>query len=231
MTPSQDASSSAAVPSTAQAVSAGSSVSASSVSAERRRPRSDGQRNRARLVAAAQQVFAQHGPDAPLDEIARHAGVGNATLYRHFPTRSELVVAVYAEEVAEICARGERLREAADPGDALFEWLRMFIVHVADKRDLALAVGDDHDPARATLYDQWHQAMEQTAAALLDRARQAGLVRADVGPVDLLTLANGIALSRPDPARLDRLLGILRRGVSTGSAAGIGRAASGRYQP
>ena len=186
---------------------------------DRRRPRSDAQRNRARLVAAAQRVFARQGPDAPLDEIAREAGVGNATLYRHFPTRSELIVAVYAEEVAEICALGERLREAPQPGDALFDWLRAFIIHTADKRDLALAVGNDHDQTRATLYHQWHSAMEQTVTALVDRAQRAGSVRADTGPLDLLVLANGIALSRPDPTRLDRLLSLLRSGVDAAADA------------
>lgn len=181
---------------------------------EGRRPRVDGQRNRALLLAAAQDVFGRLGPDAPFDEVARQAGVGNATLYRHFPTRGDLIVAVYAEEVAELCRYGDELGGAPDPAAALFDWLRAFVSHVADKRGLALAIADDHEGTRSTLYDEWHRAMLRTASALLERAQKAGAVRAGIDPADLLVLANGIALSRPDADQAGRLLGVLRHGVA-----------------
>ncbi|GAA2214726.1 hypothetical protein GCM10009850_101910 [Nonomuraea monospora] len=102
--------------------------------------RVDAQRNRDLLLAAAVQVFAERGTDAPLDDVARRAGVGNATLYRHFPTRSDLLIAVYADEVTQLCASAETLRsEAASPREALHEWLRLFMDHVATKPDLAFA--------------------------------------------------------------------------------------------
>lgn len=96
--------------------------------------RADAARNAARLLAAAREVLAESGNDAPYDAIARRAGIGNATLYRHFPTRADLLAAVYADEVATLCRRGADLLAAADPVDALFTWLDDFVVHVATKR-------------------------------------------------------------------------------------------------
>src|SRR3954447_24387699 len=101
--------------------------------------RADATRNAERLLAAARALVAEAGNEVALDEVARRAGVGNATLYRHFPTRGDLLVAVYADEIAELCRRGEQLRGAGDPLDALFAWLEEFVEHVATKRPLALA--------------------------------------------------------------------------------------------
>jgi AcrR family transcriptional regulator len=106
---------------------------------EPQRRRADAQRNYDLLVSTARDVFHNHGVDAPLDDIARRAGVGNATMYRHFPTRRELIIAVYSEEVAELCARSQSLLAADLPSDALFGWLQDFIAHVAAKRELALS--------------------------------------------------------------------------------------------
>lgn len=180
----------------------------------RTRPRrADAQRNRALLLAAAKDVFTEHGIDAPLDDIARRAGVGNATMYRHFPTRSDLIVAVYADEVTALCARGDELAATREPREALFSWLGEFIAHITSKKELALAVADDRTGARSTLFGQWHAAMHATAKALLAGAQQAGVVRADLDVPDLLSLANGIALSGASPNRLDRLLVLVREGV------------------
>jgi AcrR family transcriptional regulator len=99
-------------------------------------------------------VFSDHGADAPLDDIARRAGIGNATMYRHFPTRRELIVAVYADEVAALCAQGEAMLAEESPGDALFGWLRAFIAHVAARRELALAIPDDEGGQRSALFDR-----------------------------------------------------------------------------
>lgn len=191
-----------------------SPADADRVAEPRARPRrADAQRNRALLLAAAKDVFTEHGVDAPLDDIARRAGVGNATMYRHFPTRSDLIVAVYADEVTALCARGDELAATRDPGEALFSWLGEFIAHVTGKKELALAVADDRTGARSTLFGQWHAAMHATATTLLAGAQQAGVVRADLDVPDLLSLANGIALSGASPNRLDRLLALVREGV------------------
>jgi AcrR family transcriptional regulator len=175
----------------------------------------DAQRNRDLLLAAAKDVFTERGIDAPLDDIARRAGVGNATMYRHFPTRSDLIVAVYADEVADLCARSEELAAAHGPREALFSWLADFIAHVASKKELALAIADDRAGTRSTLFGQWHAAMHATASALLTRAQQAAVVRADLDVAELLSLANGTALSGAPPNRLDRLLTLIREGVET----------------
>lgn len=191
-----------------------SPADASNAAGARERPRrADAQRNRGLLLAAAKDVFTERGVDAPLDDIARRAGVGNATMYRHFPTRSDLIVAVYADEVADLCARGEKLAADHGPRDALFSWLADFIAHVTSKKELALAIVDDRTEARSTLFGQWHAAMHATASALLTRAQQAAEVRADLDVAELLGLANGIALGGAPPSRLDRLLTLIREGL------------------
>jgi AcrR family transcriptional regulator len=179
-----------------------------------RAPRADAERNRAALIAAARHVFEHHGPAARLDEIARTAGVANATLYRHFATRADLIVAVYAEEVAELDASARRLRDADDPAQALTDWLLAFVRHVATKRDLALALPDQPDGRRGALFDDWHAAMLAGAEGLLERARAANAVRSDIGAADLLALAAGIALTGLPNDRLEGLLGLARHGYA-----------------
>ncbi|MGR6923607.1 TetR/AcrR family transcriptional regulator [[Actinomadura] parvosata] len=167
--------------------------------------RADAQRNRDLLVAAAVQVFAERGTDAPLDDVARRAGVGNATMYRHFPTRSDLLLTVYADEVSQLCACAETLREeAGSPREALHEWLRLFMDHVATKRDLALA-----DPAQVA---DWHRAMLTAASSLLADAVRAGAVRADLDVRDLLTLVKGITLAAENRDQAERLLSLVNWG-------------------
>src|SRR3954453_20921297 len=100
--------------------------------------RSDARDNHALLLAAAKEVFAEDGPDAPLDRVTRRAGIGNATMYRHFPSRRELVIAVYASEVAS--RTGNARLDTADPGAELFAWLAAFVEYVRDKRGLALSL-------------------------------------------------------------------------------------------
>ncbi|QXJ23593.1 TetR/AcrR family transcriptional regulator [Actinomadura graeca] len=179
-------------------------------------PRADARRNRELLLAAARDVFADQGTDAPLDVVARRAGVGNATMYRHFPTRRDLLVAVYAGEVAALTAEGRDLLTEDPPADALFSWLRTFIAHVATKTDLARAIPECE---RSALFDDWHTAMHETTSALLARAQKAGEVCPDLKATDLLTLANGIALAAEDAAaedapQTDRLLRLVRQGTT-----------------
>jgi AcrR family transcriptional regulator len=175
--------------------------------------RADAQRNYERLLAAATEVFAERGADAPLDEIARRAGIGNATMYRHFPTRSDLLIAVYADEVAALCGRGEALLAGGDPGAALFAWLGAFVAHVATKRQLAQTISGSPAEPRSELFRRWHEAMHETAAALVERARRAGAVADGTSAADLLAMANGIALAAGDAGQAERLLGLLRGGT------------------
>ncbi len=177
----------------------------------KRSPRSDASRNAARLLAAAREMLAEAGNDVAFDVIARHAGVGNATLYRHFPTRADLLVAVYADEVDELCRRGAELLDAADPLDALFAWLDEFVVHVATKRPLALAATEGADDRRTALFHRWHASITATAAGLVRRAQPA--LRPDLTPADVLTLASGAALAT-DPAHARHLVTLLRTGLA-----------------
>ncbi len=170
-----------------------------------------------RVLAAAREVFGELGVAAPLDEIARRAGVGNATMYRHFPTRRELVIAVYAGEVSALCELGQSLLADPAPPDALFRWLRAFITHAATKRELPLAIPDDTAGQRSALYRQWHDTMRATAAGLLGRAQDAGVIRKDLDVSDLLASANGIGHAAADDDQIGRLLAIVRDGV-TGQA-------------
>jgi AcrR family transcriptional regulator len=189
----------------------------------RRARRADARRNYERLLTAAREIFDERGVDAPLDDIARRAGTGNATMYRHFPTRRELIIAVYADEVAALCARGESLLEQEAPADALFGWLLAFIGHVAAKRELALAIPEDPGERRSDLFGRWHAAMRSTASELLARAQRAGAARADLDVSDLLALANGIASASADARQAERYLELLRHGIVIAPAAGGGR--------
>ncbi len=175
--------------------------------------RADARRNYELLLAAAKEIFDEHGLDVPLDDIARRAGVGNATMYRHFPTRRELIIAVYSDEVADLCAHGEGLLTEADAGDALFRWLREFVAHVATKRELALALTDDRAGHRNAMFGGWHDSMHSAADALLDRARRTGAVRPGLATEDLLALANGVALTATGVDQIARLLAVIRHGA------------------
>jgi AcrR family transcriptional regulator len=188
-------------------------ASLESVPSKDRPRRADARRNYELLLAAAREVFGQHGIDAPLDDIARRAGVGNATMYRHFPDRRELIIAVYADEVTALCDRGEALLAAESPGDALFEWLGAFVAHVAAKRELALAITDDRGGQRSALFERWHEAMNSAASALLARAQRGGAVRSDLDERDLLALAYGVALAATKADQAERLLSLIRHGT------------------
>lgn len=174
--------------------------------------RSDAQRNYELLLAAAREVFHERGVDAPLDDIARRAGIGNATMYRHFPARRDLLVAVYADEVTALCDLGESLLDSRSPVDALFAWLGAFVTHVATKRDLALSIPDDGGQ-RSVLFQRWHQSMHTVAARLLKRAQSSGAAPG-ASPRDLLTLASGIATTSAGDEQALRCLDLLRRGVA-----------------
>ena len=155
--------------------------------------RADAQRNIERLLDAARARFAKEGPDASLDDIARDAGVGSGTLYRHFPTRVALLEAVYRDEVARLCAEGDRLLESdTEPGEALAEWLRVYVSFGAMKRGLmgplTTALGQDSD-----LFSTCKTMVRSTGGRLVEQAQKAGTIRGDVEISDVLTLASAIS--------------------------------------
>lgn len=175
--------------------------------------RADAARNAELLLTAAKELFAEHGPGVALDEVARRAGVGNATLYRHFPTRGDLLAAVYAEEVEELCRSGDVLLHDRPPGEALFAWLDGFVAHIATKHDLAQAVTDGRHVRRSEVFERWHASITSTAEHLLVRAQAAGTVRPGLTVADLIALASGVAMTGGGAERAGHLLGILRHGI------------------
>jgi AcrR family transcriptional regulator len=177
--------------------------------------RADARRNYDRLVAAATAAFAEHGMDAPLDDIARRAGVGAGTLYRHFANREALMEAVYGAQVEGVCARAADLAATEPPDQALTLWLRDLVAHISAKRGLAAAImagGGDTSPAFAAC----KTALRSAAADLLERAQQAGAVRADLNIEDLLRLMHGVAVSSEyAPDGPDRLIALIVEGLSS----------------
>jgi AcrR family transcriptional regulator len=170
--------------------------------------RADARRNVELLIAAAREAFATEGPNAPLDDIARAAGVGSGTLYRHFPTRLALLEAVYRDNVERLCEEGTRLAATEPPAEALVDWLRGFVSIVSQKRGLAAALSADG--RESELFAQCHAMINATGGALLDQAKAAGAVRDDVDLADLLKMAKAFAYagetSSEGGALADRLL-------------------------
>lgn len=158
--------------------------------------RRDARRNRELLIEAAHEVFAEQGLEAPLDVIARRAGVGNATLYRHFPTRAALVDAVFSDPLAGTTAAGERARAASDPWEGLVGYLEaVFAVLASDRgtNDLMTTHLEGAESLQAV-----HAHNRATIELLLRRGRDEGSIRADVTTEDVLfALA---ALGRAVPA-------------------------------
>lgn len=177
--------------------------------------RADARRNYDALIAAADEMFTTHGPDVPLDEIARRAGVGNATLYRHFPHRRDLLVAVCVGEVEALCVLGDELHAEPDPGHALARWLRAYIEHVSAKHGLAAAFATGRRE-NSELVAACQSAVETIGSSLLQRAKDQGAVRHDVDLPDVITLVNAIAMAAEanDHRGTDRLLAIVLAGIA-----------------
>ena len=157
-----------------------------------RKPRADGQRNQARLLESAKAAFAEKGTEVSLDEIARRAGVGIGTLYRHFPTRDAIVAAVYRHEVGQLAASATRLLAEMSPGPALHEWMRLFVDYIATKKVIASALGSIVGGS-AELFSASGAQIMQAMVLLVEQAGAAGDIRADVEPNDLLRALVGFA--------------------------------------
>ncbi|MBB4966173.1 TetR/AcrR family transcriptional regulator [Saccharothrix violaceirubra] len=180
--------------------------------------RADARRNRGLLVEQAKIAFAEAGVDASLDEIARRAGVASGTLYRHFPTRLDLIEAVLAERIAGLVDLGGRLLTAEDAVDGLTAWLRAVVEHGLTYRGLAAAVLNSvTSDSGADRMSTWHAQLFETGGALLAKAREAGVVAADVRDADVLKLVGAIAWAAQDSpdrhAQADRLLALVLTGL------------------
>jgi AcrR family transcriptional regulator len=180
--------------------------------------RADARRNFDRLVAAADAVFSEQGVDAPLDDVAKRAGVGSATLYRHFPSRDALIGAVIWERIGALCRQGTELLDVEPSAQALRTWLRAMI-DLTMRRGLAAALMASTWNDASELFAACHHALEETAALLLERAQRDGGIRPDLSLSDVLTFANAIASSiehSPDrDERADRMLRLLLEGLTT----------------
>ncbi|MET8629708.1 helix-turn-helix domain-containing protein [Kitasatospora sp. NPDC004669] len=181
--------------------------------------RADARRNRERILEAAVRAFSEKGADVPIDTIAKAAGVGSATLYRHFPTREALVEAAYRNELARVCDSAAELL-ADNPADAAMRlWMDRFIDYLAAKQGMAdalrAAVASGADPFAETL-----DKLSTAIGTLLHAGAEAGLLRPDIEPIDVGLSLSGIALITSAPAqreRAGRLLDLLLDGLRHGT--------------
>jgi AcrR family transcriptional regulator len=177
--------------------------------------RADARRNRAKLLGVAAELFAAHGTDASLDEIAKRAGVGPGTLYRHFPTRQDLLVALLRDRVDLLTAQATELLTDASPREALRTWLLAVARHATTYRGLASALmvtGDEPD-----VLAEVHQAMRSAGAALVRRAKTEGVLREDIEVAEVFQIVNAVAWASeqgaPGAERTDRLLTLVLDGL------------------
>jgi AcrR family transcriptional regulator len=163
-----------------------------------RAQRADACRNRDRLLEIASETFAAHGVEASLEKIAKAAGVGIGTLYRHYPTRDALIEAVYRHNVDLLCEGAEELSATHAPDEALAEWMQRFVAYVGTKKGLATylksVVSADSD-----LFVSTHARVQATIGRLVDAAAEAGTIRPGVEGMDLLRALSGVCLMADAP--------------------------------
>ena len=183
-----------------------------------RKPRADALRNRDRVLEAAKTVFSAGGSDASLEAVAREAGVGIGTLYRHFPTREALYEAVYRREVEQLSELAEELKNEREPVEALRRWLRSNVEFVATKKGMAAALALAAGPPPSELTAFSFERLTKAIGMLLQRAVAAGEIRADVTPEDLLRTLVGMCMLHDQPgwqATALRLLDVFIDGLRT----------------
>ncbi|WP_067682188.1 TetR/AcrR family transcriptional regulator [Nocardia miyunensis] len=179
-----------------------------------RRPRADAQRNRERLLAAADEIFGASGADAPLEHVARRAGVGIGTLYGHFPTRRALTAALLADRNEDLFERGDRLLDRPVTADTVDEWVRAVVRHAATYRGLAEVLADSMDDDSSELHASCLR-MNDIGARLVDRAARSATLGPDVTAADVFTLVNAAAWTREHagPDQADRLITLVFNGL------------------
>jgi AcrR family transcriptional regulator len=180
-----------------------------------RKPRADSARNRQLLIDAAKAGFSGVGLDVSLEEIARRAGVGIGTLYRHFPTREAVVEAVYRREVEQLAEAVPQLLKTSPAGEALHQWMHLFVDYIATKRIIAPSLAAAATRT-STLHTTSVELITSAISTLVKHAIASGDVRKDIDPSDLLRALVGVSYSNPDvrwEASARRLIDILMDGL------------------
>ena len=162
-----------------------------------RKPRSDAARNRERLIDAAKEILGRGGPEASLGAVARHAGVGAGTLYRHFPTREALFQAIYRQEVEHLVTLADTLQAEPDALAALRVWMRAFVGLVATKRGVLGALSVVPTDASKQLYADLSVRLTEALDRLLNHGTRSGALRGGIGAEDLLLTMLGLCYARP----------------------------------
>lgn len=163
-----------------------------------RKPRTDAQRNRQRILEVAKEAFTRSGANASLDDIAKRAGVGAGTLYRHFPTRDALLEAVYRTEVEKLAAAERKFAETLPPIEALRAWMLLFVDYIAAKQIIASAL-DSLAGGPSKVFEASYAQVWEAIRALVKRAIKSGDIRRDLDPIDLLRALIGVAKMAPGP--------------------------------
>ena len=180
-----------------------------------RKPRADSARNRQLLIDAAKAGFADVGVTVSLEEIARRAGLGIGTLYRHFPTREAVVEAVYRHEVEHLAGAVPQLLDSSPPGEALHRWMHLFVDYIATKRLIAPSLGAAAGRG-SPLHTTSAELITRAITTLVKRAADSGDVRRDIDPSDLLRAMVGVSYGNPDAgweASARRLIDLLMDGL------------------
>lgn len=183
-----------------------------------RKTRTDAQRNRERILEVAKKAFTRSGANASLDEIAKQAGIGPGTLYRHFPTRDELIEAVYRTEVEKLAAAEQTFAETMPPLDALRAWMLLFVDYIATKKIIAPAL-NSMVGGPSKMFEASHAQIWEAIRVLVKRAVDSGAIRKDLDPIDLLRALIGVAnvATSPDWQKsARRLVDILITGARSG---------------
>jgi AcrR family transcriptional regulator len=157
--------------------------------------RADAARNRAKLLEAATALFAERGVETSLDDVAKAAGVGIGTLYRHFPTREDLVLAVYGAQIDALDERSRELATREDPGEALREWMRGFVDFYAVKQGMVTLLRTMMNGSRSEHFEHTRTTLREAAERMLGPAIAAGVIRQDVAAPELLRALGGICLT------------------------------------
>ena len=177
--------------------------------------RADARRNRSSIMAAAEEAFAEEGLGVPVDEIARRAGVGTGTLYRHFPTKEALFEAVVVDHMLRLAEEARALADSDQPGQALFDFMARLAIEGTAKRDLVEALMGAGVDVKTRAAEP-KAAVEGSFQVLLDRAQSAGEIRPDVQLADLFGLVMGtcqFAASQPDDGSQSRMLAVVCDGL------------------
>lgn len=180
-----------------------------------RKPRADALRNRDRLLAGAKAAFAEVGPDVSLEEISRRVGVGIGTLYRHFPTRDAIVEAVYRREVEQLAESARELLETHPAGDALHQWMRVFVDYITAKKIIAPSLQSMVGGPTA-VYESSGETITKTVYLLVERAKGSGDIVSDVAPDDVIRAMIGFTHINPGPGwdtSARRLIDIFMNGL------------------